>query len=703
MTPEQKKIQELERQLREAQKSQELLKGKLQKSEEKLQKAEETISKKVEKIKNLEVKISFSMKADKDLFLFIARCLIVLKEKCPSDAEFQKIISTNLARDAIFTAENLAMEKFIRRAFLKKSEKITYPATKEDLIKGKEEAINEAKPALRDIQSRSAQVGRALTIAGVPVVVNAEKSNDASLKAAAVLSTFPFPETKDPLKGISLGRQSLPYEPVTEEAEETHIKCSCGNETDFISGAIRDSAIRSIEKNLHEMVHTIASRTQHVRCCKCGRVHAIYSDGDVPVTPTSSMGTSTTVAAAVLNASGIPLNKVEDILFNDDAKLGHETLGRNINKMCHDGFKLLHDAIIKTMGEQPVLIADETVYTILQSQGKGVCKPEEKTRQVDYIAAVCSPATEEKRGVIFSHLGGRGSQGISENLNQFNPRVLVTDAYPVYDKYCEEKSIQHQCCLAHLRRELLDAVNIETLVKELSTASDDEAFARAKRGFENQPHIYKICCVIQGISKIYAYEAEVERSPEEPLEKYFERVKVNRQRYAKELFLNIDLVMESLRDECTKQHGTKYVGLRNDQLSKAVTYYMNHRENFQVFLDEPRVTLDSNAVESVIRAVAVLRKSTDFKQSIDYTEGLCILLSLTESAKANKLNNPIEWLTDFSIAYFLHRASNTLTYEVQNNGKSLDSKLMEFRKGSEEGFDIEPWLPWNYVKRKQAS
>ena len=210
MTPEQKKIQELERQLRESQRAQELLKGKLQKSEEKLQKSEEklqksedklqkaekTISKKVEKIKNLEAKISFSMKADKDLFLFIARCLIVLKEKCPSDAEFQKIISINLARDAICTAENLAMEKFIRRAFLKKSEKITYPATKEDLIKGKEEAINEAKPAMRDIQSRSAQVGRALTIAGVPVVVNAEKSNDASLKAAAVLSTFPFPEKK---------------------------------------------------------------------------------------------------------------------------------------------------------------------------------------------------------------------------------------------------------------------------------------------------------------------------------------------------------------------------------------------------------------------------------------------------------------------------------------------------------------------------
>lgn len=59
----------------------------------------------------------------------------------------------------------------------------------------------------------------------------------------------------------------------------------------------------------------------------------------------------------------------------------------------------------------------------------------------------------------------------------------------------------------------------------------------------------------------------------------------------------------------------------------------------------------------------------------------------------------IEWLTQYAKAYYLHRASNTLTPEVNVNARSMDSKLMAFNENSEEGFDIEQWLPWNYRAR----
>ena len=32
----------------------------------------------------------------------------------------------------------------------------------------------------------------------------------------------------------------------------------------------------------------------------------------------------------------------------------------------------------------------------------------------------------------------------------------------------------------------------------------------------------------------------------------------------------------------------------------------------------------------------------------------------------------------------------------------MDSKLMAFNEGSEEGFDMEPWLPWNYKARSST-
>lgn len=36
--------------------------------------------------------------------------------------------------------------------------------------------------------------------------------------------------------------------------------------------------------------------------------------------------------------------------------------------------------------------------------------------------------------------------------------------------------------------------------------------------------------------------------------------------------------------------------------------------------------------------------------------------------------------------------------EITEQGKKLDGKQMVFLPGSEDGFDITPWLPWNYVK-----
>lgn len=59
-----------------------------------------------------------------------------------------------------------------------------------------------------------------------------------------------------------------------------------------------------------------------------------------------------------------------------------------------------------------------------------------------------------------------------------------------------------------------------------------------------------------------------------------------------------------------------------------------------------------------------------------------------------------EWLQDFGRAYYLHRANATLTEEVNNRGRKLDSKLMGFSPESAEGFDVEPWLPWNYRARR---
>ena len=85
------------------------------------------------------------------------------------------------------------------------------------------------------------------------------------------------------------------------------------------------------------------------------------------------------------------------------------------------------------------------------------------------------------------------------------------------------------------------------------------------------------------------------------------------------------------------------------------------------------------------------------------TERLCIWLSLKETAEANGINDPIKWLTKYGRAWYRYCAEKTLTKEVTDNGRSLKSKLMKFNPGASEGFDYEPWLPWNYAKHQHET
>lgn len=106
----------------------------------------------------------------------------------------------------------------------------------------------------------------------------------------------------------------------------------------------------------------------------------------------------------------------------------------------------------------------------------------------------------------------------------------------------------------------------------------------------------------------------------------------------------------------------------NSLFGAAISYYLNHRDNFRVFLTNPLVEPDSSSAERCIRAVTVLRKSCDFKQSADCMDSMCVYFTLVETAKLNGFNNDMtkEWLEDFGRAYYLHRANATLTHEVNN-------------------------------------
>ena len=157
---------------------------------------------------------------------------------------------------------------------------------------------------------------------------------------------------------------------------------------------------------------------------------------------------------------------------------------------------------------------------------------------------------------------------------------------------------------------------------------------------------------------------------------------------------HVDTIMSDLAKTCCKcKANGEYEADRNTSLvAQAVVYYMNRRESLQVFLANPRVLPDNNSAELVIRTISVLRKVTNFKQSQERTQSLCILMSLNEMTKTNGIADTVRWLRSYGRVLYLHRASRTLTAKR----RELAGKAGEVYRGADEGFDFVAWLPWNY-------
>ncbi len=159
---------------------------------------------------------------------------------------------------------------------------------------------------------------------------------------------------------------------------------------------------------------------------------------------------------------------------------------------------------------------------------------------------------------------------------------------------------------------------------------------------------------------------------------------------------DIETIMKHLAKSYVVEGDNSRFKAKNPQslIGAAFNYYLNHHDNFRAFLTNPCVDPDSSSAERCIRAVTVLRKACDFKQSTEDMDSMYVYFTLVETAKMNGFNvkMTMEWLQDFGRSYYLHRADTTLTEQVNNQDRKLESKLMSFTPQSAEGFDIEPRL-----------
>ena len=111
----------------------------------------------------------------------------------------------------------------------------------------------------------------------------------------------------------------------------------------------------------------------------------------------------------------------------------------------------------------------------------------------------------------------------------FNPQVLVTDGYGGYRSLLSKRwpNMSHQSCLIHFRREIIEALNLPALGKEIKKLDDQGVAELGRRWLKEQDPSMKMLAVLDGLSTVYHLE-ELQRDPQESDEQYLERVRLNR-------------------------------------------------------------------------------------------------------------------------------------------------------------------------------
>lgn len=283
--------------------------------------------------------------------------------------------------------------------------------------------------------------------------------------------------------------------------------------------------------------------------------------------------TSVAVAIAVDKyADHLPLERQAKIMQRQGLSIESQTLWDQIDalaKVLSVAYERLHEYLLG----KSVLGADETPWHLLGHHGKASKRW--------YAWALCADDA-----VFYRIDESRSAEAARKVLRDFSG-TLVCDGYTAYQSLKKQGApfrIAH--CWAHVRRKFVEA--------------EQTAPAPCAQ-------------VLDLIGKLYEVERNLTGPPDERLVARSERSR--------------PIVQEIHR------WALETKALPQSPLGKALGYLSSLWPGLLVFLDDPHVTLDNNAVERSLRGVVVGRKNHYGSRSERGTQVAALFYSLVESAK----------------------------------------------------------------------
>ena len=271
---------------------------------------------------------------------------------------------------------------------------------------------------------------------------------------------------------------------------------------------------------------------------------------------------------------------------SDWKKMGLEVSRQMLNhwglKSSEYYFKPLYDVLKQKLLNRPILHADETYYSVLESE----------TIKTYYW--VFLSGKHDRYGItLYHHDPHRSGQVALDFLGNYSG-YLHCDMWQAYEQLPEATLVG---CWAHVRRKFHEA---------MPQNASGKCIARQGLNYCN-----RMFC----------------------LEKAWESLDCQTRYQARQEELRP--LMQEFFEWCRKNKATVLPG---SKLGKAINYALKHQETFEHVLLNGRLELSNNKAERAVKSLVIGRKNWLFSQSFAGATASGIILSLIETAKRNDLD-----------------------------------------------------------------
>jgi transposase len=401
--------------------------------------------------------------------------------------------------------------------------------------------------------------------------------------------------------------ENLPEKVREVELSEAERKCSCCGEQRLRIGEERHTRI---EYKPAEVWRATTVQGKYA-CPFCLHKGVETAPVEPPAVPRTLMGTGL-MSAVVVNkyCHHLPLYRQEAVF----AAMGL-SLGRSV--MC-DGARLAADAVhplwcllgkevrsVAPPREWRVVQTDDTPVKVLRP-GSGRTK---EARMWLYMGHGADPEHERKYAV-FEYTDSRAGRWPREWFGDYEGNVQA-DAYAGYDRLFLTGRVTEFGCMAHARRKFVDALELDreacmgvlAMIRELYAvehAAEQRALAVADERGEALRRTER--CAIRRATR------QEQATP----------------------------VLGRLRTRLDELSTSPRV-LPKSPLGEAVQYARNNWNALSRYVDNGAVEIDNNAVERMLRPIAVGRKNWVFLGSDQGGETAAILFSVLGSARLHEI------------------------------------------------------------------